>query len=77
MIYLRARPRVKVKAKFKTNTNILNRDTTKAVAKALGESTGGKALAQTTAYLDEEAVVTHQGKEYRCTVVRVYAPVQS
>lgn len=76
MIYPKARPRVKAKATFKTNTNLLNRDTTKAVAKALGEPTSKKALAQTTAYLDEEAIVTHQGKEYRCTVVRLFAPVE-
>lgn len=77
MIYPRARPRVKARATFKINTNPLNRDTTKAVAKALGEPTGKKALAQTTAFLEEEAIVMHQGKEYRCTVVRLYAPVQS
>lgn len=76
MIYPGDRPRMKARIKFKAHSNPLLDDGTKGVAKALQEKTDKASMAQTSAFLEEESIVTHQGKEYRCTVVRLYAPVQ-
>ena len=72
MIYSGAKPRVAFEAKYKRNKATIQPDIAKKLSRAIGQG----AAKGTSAFLDSEGTVTHLGKTYRCTVVRIYTPVK-